>query len=388
MKIEDMGYKEIEERKSAINKSIGADNLSLEDLQKLNSEVDKLELRKKEIAAHVAEEKELELRAINAQAGDEGIKIIAEKRGDENKMNKEQNLGYESVEYRNAFLKNLMGQDLTEVEERAFVHTTANTSAVLPKELQNKIYSNMEEAHPILADVQVLRSGTAISIAKHTAIVAGDAKVVAEGVANDDEQNTFVNVTLVGKKFSKHIDISYELGAMSVPAFESYLIQEIGARLGAAMASEIVRQVKADLAVANKVEAATPGTLVLKDILKGLASLKGAGKVYVYANNATFYGSLAQLDGDAGRVSFIPNYQENISGQLLGKGIKEEDAVDEGEILILDPTQFLWNEVQGITFEQDRDIKKGVRTIAGHAIAGGSMTNDKAGALITVGAAA
>ncbi|HKM44922.1 MAG TPA: hypothetical protein VJY12_05625, partial [Dysgonamonadaceae bacterium] len=119
MKIEDMGYKEIEERKSAINKSIGADNLSLEDLQKLNSEVDKLELRKKEIAAHVAEEKELELRAINAQAGDEGVKIIAEKRGDENKMNKEQNLGYESVEYRNAFLKNLMGQDLTEVEERA-----------------------------------------------------------------------------------------------------------------------------------------------------------------------------------------------------------------------------------------------------------------------------
>ena len=72
--------------------------------------------------------------------------------------------------------------------------------------------------------------------------------------------------------------------------------------------------------------------------------------------------------------------------QILGKGIKEEDALAEGEILILDPTQFIYNVVQDIMLERDKDIKKHVHTISGFAIAEGSMTNDRAGTLITVGA--
>ena len=289
------------------------------------------------------------------------------------------------VDYKNAFLKSLLGVELTESEKTAYVHTTVNTDAVIPKELQNKIYSNMEESHPLLKDVQVLRTGAVITIAKHTAIVAGDAKEVAEGVANDDEENTFVNVSLSGKDFSKHIDFSYRLGKMAIPAFEQYLITEIASRLGAAMTADIVAQIKSDLATANKIDAETPGTLALGDVLKGLGSLKQTGRVYVYANNTTFYGNIAKLEGAEGLLSFIPNYQEAISGQLLGKGIKQEDALADGEVLILDPQQFIYNMVQDIMLERDKDIKKHVHTISGFAIAEGTMTNDKAGALITVG---
>lgn len=243
----------------------------------------------------------------------------------------------------------------------------------------------MEESHPLLADVQVLRTGAVITIAKHTAIVAGDAKEVAEGAANDDEENTFVNVSLSGKDFSKHIDFSYRLGKMAIPAFEQYLVTEIANRLGAAMTADIVAQIKKDLAVANKVSAVVPGTLALGDVLNGLGALKQTGRVYVYANNTTFYGNIAKLEGAEGLLSFIPNYQEAISGQLLGKGIKQEDALADGEILILDPNQFIYNMVQDIMLERDKDIKKHVHTISGFAIAEGTMTNDKAGALITVG---
>ena len=296
--------------------------------------------------------------------------------------------GIESVEYRNAFLKKMTGQELTEIEERAYVHTTANTAAVLPAELQNKIYSNMEEQHPILRDVQILRSGVAISIVKHTAIVDGDAKVVAEGVANDDEQNTFVEVVLAGKKFSKHVDFSYELEAMALPAFQSYLVNELSDRLGSAMAKDIVDTIRTGLAADNKFAAAVPGTLALEDVLKGLGLLKGASQTFVYTNGATFYTGIAALQGRDGLVGFIPNYAEQISGQLLGKAIKVEDALADGEVLVLDPKQFLYNIVRDITIESDKDIKKGVTTIAGHAIAGGSLTNDKAGVMLTVGSAA
>lgn len=292
------------------------------------------------------------------------------------------------TDYKNAFLKNLLGVELTESEKTAYVHTTVNTDAVIPEELQNKIYSNMEESHPLLKDVQVLRTGAVITIAKHTAIVAGDAKEVAEGEANDNEENTFVNVSLSGKDFSKHIDFSYRLGKMAIPAFEQYLITEIASRLGAAMTADIVAQIKSDLATANKIDAETPGTLALGDVLNGLGALKQTGRVYVYANNTTFYGNIAKLEGAEGLLSFIPNYQEAIAGQLLGKGIKQEDALADGEVLILDPQQFIYNMVQDIMLERDKDIKKHVHTISGFAIAEGTMTNDKAGAMITVGISA
>lgn len=377
LEVKNMNTEQIETRKTEILDLL--DNGKDVDMKALNEEVDALELRNKEIKESVETRNKLVKDVI------ENGNVISKK--EDNKMEKRE-FGIESVEYRNAFLKKMTGQELTEIEERAYVHTTANTAAVLPAELQNKIYSNMEEQHPILRDVQILRSGVAISIVKHTAIVAGDAKVVAEGVANDDEQNTFVEVVLAGKKFSKHVDFSYELEAMALPAFQSYLVNELSDRLGSAMAKDIVDTIRTGLAADNKFAAAVPGTLALEDVLKGLGLLKGASQTFVYTNGATFYTGIAALQGRDGLVGFIPNYAEQISGQLLGKAIKVEDALADGEVLVLDPKQFLYNIVRDITIESDKDIKKGVTTIAGHAIAGGSLTNDKAGVMLTVGSAA
>ena len=150
------------------------------------------------------------------------------------------------------------------------------------------------------------------------------------------------------------------------------------------MTKDIVAQIKTDLNTKNKFTPEVNTTLTIKDLLKGLSLLKNTGKVIVYANNTSFYGAIASLEGSESRLSFIPNFQENISGQILGKPIKEEDALANGEILILDPSQFLYNVVQDIMIERDKDIKKHVNIISGFAIAGGSLTNDKAGAMITV----
>lgn len=368
---------EIQKRMVAIGVELEKEDANLDTLEK---EMNDLKEERKALVAKAEQRKKM----MEDVASMENVTVLENHKEE---RAKQQEPGAESVEYRHAFLKSLLGEEMTDVEKRAYTHTTTNTDAVIPAELQNKIYSTMEEAHPLLRDVQVLRTGAVISIVKHTAIVAGDAKAVAEGVANDDEQNTFVNVTLSGKDFSKHVDFSYRLGKMSIPAFEQYLVKEIADRIGAAMTRDIVAQIKTDLAADNKVDAATPGTLVMGDILGGLSKLKQTGKVYVYANNATFYGAIANMGGKEGLLSFIPNYQDAISGQILGKGIKEEDALDEGEILILDPNQFIYNVVQDIMIERDRDIKRHVHTISGFAIAGGTLTNDKAGALITVGVA-
>jgi len=375
--------KEIIERLSALE-------IEVRDATDIES-VETLGIEKKELLERKVELEDLERRKATALAITEGTepnsKIIESRKG-ETEMPKKTS-AVDTIEYKSAFLKNLLGETMTVEERTLFTHTTVNTEeVVMPAELQNKIYSTMEEAHPLLADVQVLRTGAVISIVKHTAIVTGDAAVVLEGVANDDEENTFVSVSLSGKDFSKHVDFSYRLGKLSIPAFEQYLVKEIANRIGAAMTKDIVAQIKLDLAAANNFAAVLPGTLAKEDILKGLGLLKGTGKVNVYANNATFYGNIANMTGMEGLLGFIPNYQDAISGQLFGKGIKEEDALVAGEVLILDPTQFIYNIVQDIMLEKDNDIKKHVHTIAGFAIAEGTLTNDKAGALVTVGVAA
>ena len=373
-----MKYNEVMTRIAEID-AMNPKEMELEELKSVNEERESLESMRtdyEENGKALAEKRK-------AIAEDETIPVIAkfEDKPEERKM---ENL---NVEYRNAFLKNLLGVELSDVEQRAFVHTTENTGAVVPEETLNKIYSTMEEAHPILKDVQILRTGAVISIAKHTAIVAGDAAIVAEGVANDDEQNTFVNVTLSGKDFSKHVDFSYRLGKMAIPAFEQYLVKEISDRLGAAMADDIVAQIKTDLAVANKVDADVPGTLAVGDVLSGLALLKAAPSSNIYVSSATFYGDIASMQDATTKLSFLPNYQESVSGQLLGKNIKIEDSMADGEVLILDPNQFVYNVVQDVMLERDKNIKTHVHTIAGFAIAEGTLTNDKAGALVTVGTA-
>ena len=372
--------REIEERLSQIQKVELTNEAA--DLDALEKEIDALKEERKAIGEKIEKRKTLMANVAN----NDGLSKIAEFKEERGQEDMEKRYNAESVEYRNAFLKKLLGEKLNEVEERAYTHTTENTGAVLPAELQNKIYSTMEEKHPLLQDIQILRTGAVLSIAKHVSIVAGDAKAVAEGVANDDEENEFVNVTLSGKDFSKHIDFSYRLGKMAIPAFEEYLVTEIGNRLGSAMAEDVVAQIKTDMATANKLD--TAGAFDVTHVLSGLSKLKQVGRVIVYVNNATLYGSIATAEGAKEKLTFLNNLQDNVSAQIIGKAIKEEDALAEGEILIIDPQQFIYNVVQDVMIERDRDIKKHVHTIAGFAIAGGTLTNDKAAALVTVTAGA
>lgn len=291
--------------------------------------------------------------------------------------------GYDSTEYRSAFFKKMLGLEMSEAEERAYTHTTANTGAVLPKETVDKIFSNMAEQHPLLADINVLRTGTVIAIVKHTAIAEGDASVVNEGVANADEKNTFVNVTLSGKDIAKSVKYSYRLQAMAIPAFEAYLVKEIGDRISSAWAKQVVAKIKSDLHAENKPNALTK-PLVITDILNALAKLKGVtGQVVVYANSAGIYSKIAQIKDADTKVSFIPDYSQSVAGTLLGKPIKQEDALADNEILIIDPSQYTENVVQDITIESDRDIEKHVHILSGIMIAEGTMTNDKGGFMIT-----
>lgn len=363
---------EIESRLAAISAGIDADGA---DIDALTEEVRALkeELRQLDEAA----EKRKKLRAEVSNGAGETVRRFGQ-------QPEARTYGAGSEEYRNAFLKNLLGLDMTSEERAAFVHTTANTSDVLPTTMLNSIWDLVSERHAIMGDITIYRTGTILEVVKHTAIVQGAAKSVSENTANDDEQNTFVKVTLSGKDFSKHVDISYAMERMSIDALERYLIDEISASLGDAMADDVVTQIGTDMTAGNKVNSAGNSALTFKELAALFGKLKRVGAVTVYATRATIYNYLVGMVDTTGRPIFQPSAQAGQEGAILGAQIKVEDSIADNVVLVGDARRVVYNMIQDIMIESDKDIKKHVTTYSGYARGSGALIDPDSFAQLTI----
>ena len=296
--------------------------------------------------------------------------------------------GVDSPEYRTAFFKHLTGADdtFTPEERTAFVHTTANTTAPLPKETLNQIWDLVSKEHCIMDDITIYRTGTVIEVVKHTAIAAGAAATVNENAAPaNDEQNTFVKVTLSGHDFAKTVKISYAMAKMSLPALEQYLINEISNELGRAMADDVVTTIISGTAAANKITGANTGAIYFPELASAFAALERVGsEVVVYANRFTIFSYLVTIADDNNTPIFQQSLQAGVDGHLLGAPVKIESSVANGKILIGDPKKFVYNMVEDIMIENDRDISNHNKIYSGYARGEGALIDDKAFALYTV----
>lgn len=372
-----MRLQEIEKRMSEIALEIDKDGV---DLNALENEIEALKEERKAIKDTIEKRKSL----LDGIASMQDVTVI--KKFDDEKKVEEKRMenGLGSKEYRSAFLKNLVGGEMTVEERAAFTHTTANTTAPLPTTMLNEIWDLVSNKHVIMGDIKTYRTGTVLEVVKHTAITQGKAKVVAENAANDDEQNTMVKVTLSGKDFSKHVVISYAMAAMSLDALESYLVNEIANNIGEALADDTIATIKTGTATANKVTSAGVKVITYKELATLFGKLKRVSTPIVYVNNSTFYNYLVSMEDTTGRPIFQPTMQAGAQGVLLGAQVKIEESVADNEILVGDPQKVVCNMVQDILIEQDKDVKNHTYIYAGYARAESALLNDTSFALLTV----
>ena len=346
-------------------------------------EITDLEARKVEL-------EEIETRKANAAALEAGTAkpqtiIKPEERGEKNMFD------LDSKEYRIAWDKYMLGLDMTDEERTAFTHTTGTTSGqtagyTIPTTLVNKIWDLIEGKHAILGDITIYRTGTILEVVKRTAIAAGDAGTVAEATApSNDENNTFAKVTLAGKDFAKTVKISYALGIMSIDGFEQFIVNEIGERLGAALAADVITQIGTDYdSTNNAVDAATSGKIAWTDVTGVLSVLKNANDIVFYANQTTIYKYIAGMVDSTGRPLFQHDANESIRGYLAGFPVKAEDAIADDLVYVGDPKQIVGNMVQDIMVENDRNIETHVIVYAGYARFQCALLAPKAFAILDV----
>lgn len=364
---------EIEERMAAIAAEAEQDG---SDLDALETEVRALKEERKGILDAAEKRKALLADITDGKAGTVVREFTAEKK-------EERTYGADSPEYRSAFLKTMLDKDLTDVEQRAYTHTTANTGAVMPTTMLNQIWDLVSQQHAIMGDITIYRTGTILEVVKHTEIKAGKAAKTSENTAATDEQNTFAKVTLSGNDFAKTVTISYAMADMSIDALESYLINEISTNIGEALADDIISTVKDDINTANKITSAAT-ELAYKDVAKAFGLLKRASNVNVYVNYATLYNQIVSMVDTTGRPIYQPSAQAGANGVLLGGTVKVEESMADGEILIGDSKKVVYNMVRDIMVETDRDIKTHNIIYSGYARGEGALIDDKAFTLLTM----
>lgn len=237
------------------------------------------------------------------------------------------------------------GTDMTTVERAAFTHTTENTGAVIPKEIQGQIISLIDNSAVLFGDAARSEFKHQFEIPRHTGIESGDAGTTDEGKApSDDEKNTFDTVSLTGEEIKKTVKLSRKMAVQSMDGFKQYLINEVSARLSVAANTYVHAQLATTdlgIAAANKIQTAAAEKLAKADILKLLSLLKTFGNpapkgAIFYANNDMIWNYIAMIEDANGRSYFVDEKTDDptVQGRIFGKLVKQDDSMADGKLKV------------------------------------------------------
>jgi HK97 family phage major capsid protein len=352
------------------------ENRSADELEQLAEERTAIDEELAERRAAAARE---QLRR-DAVAGMVGANVLAR----QPQQQEQRELGADSAEYRNAWLKKMAVRDgvalfgeLTEAENRAYTHTTANTGAVVPTAVMNRIVELVESEYPMYNDAAKSAMVSGFQIPRHTAIAAGDAAATNEGAANSDEQDTFDYLPLSGVEIKKHIVISRKMKWQSISAFEDWVVSHIAERIGVAKETRILSQL-ADATYG--IAAANIGTGVEAtdaNIRAYLAKVRGTGAKVLYANAYTIWNILAGINDGAGNKAFIPSPQADpvTKGVVYGYTVKEDNNLSNKVIYAGAPSKILANNFEDLFINRAMDPKTFEDIIAGYSLFDAGLEN-------------
>ena len=313
------------------------------------------------------------------------------------------------VNYEDVFAKAALQRDLNEDEvnlfnqmnpENVYTHNTTNTEIVIPETVIGGIIDTMKELHPILADVVPTRIKGTVKYVKRTGIPAGDADYYDEATPTADEENKFGELTLNGKELSKAVTVTWKLQAMAVADFIPFITRELGERMGVAKAKAFVKgkgdakypqgvvtAIEAEESTPQKVSYKADG-LTYKDITAAMAKIKSGyvSGAKIYANNATVWGTLANLMDGQGRPLFIPDVTTGGVGRIFGIPVMEEDAMGDGEILIGNMAAgYKENISEDMKLVTENHAKARTTDFVGYEVHDGGVIDEKAFAYLVKG---
>lgn len=348
---------EIEEIIKSLDESTDDDGDKNDDPDEKRAKLEKLEKRSNELISKKndleSQLKEIEEREVKENKLKElrdmlnATKTI-EKRGTE----MEKNYNVNGAEYRSVWVKGLMGKELN-TEERAAL-TSAN--AVIPTGIAEEVYS-VVEASPLVDAVDVSHITGYVTFPVETA--ASDAAWVAMGAAATDGTDTLTPITLNAYKLIKTVEITADISAMSVAAFEKWIVARLADKILKAVNNAILNGTGASQPSGIfKVKNSATGTftkagMTYKDLMKVLAALPTgyAANGTLVMNRALFYGDVLGMTDSNGQKVCVADAQSPAKFNVLGYPVIIDDNCPADKLLFGDLKAYKFN------FASDTEVK-------------------------------
>jgi HK97 family phage major capsid protein len=308
---------------------------------------------------------------------------------EDKKVEENRTFAPDTVEYRDAYLKNLMGKDIS-VEERNALTSAAD---VIPTELVNQIYGKLED-NPVYAELNVTRFPGYVQIPY--AKTVNEASWTAMGTASTDSADEVDSISLSMYKLIKTVEITADIQAASIPAFQSWLVDTLARKMIAAIVAAVLNGNGS-----GKPTGVIPGltavdtSITYDTILAAMAAVPGQyhrDAVFVMSSD-TFFNKVMTLKDDQKRplvVQGVAGVDRAPEYMLLGHRVLLESSTDTetANNLLFGNFRdgYAFNIAKDVAIESDGSVefRKGSVVYRAMALADGKPVIDDAFAVLSV----
>lgn len=377
MEIKEMTMEDIQARMQAINEELKGEC----DIDALTAEFDALEARAAEIK-EAAEKRSALIQRITK--GDEGS--VVERHEEKETIMEERKMTPETVEYRDAYMKKLMGKQLT-IEERTALTDAAD---IIPTETLNKIYGKLEE-NPLIRELDTLRIPGYVQVP--VAKTVNDASWIAMTSASTDSADVVDSIALTAKKLIKTVEITADIQAMAIPAFQNWLVAKLAQKMEAAICAAVMNGAGNTTTPEGILHAVTGSSQIVTMSVGALATLMGTVKT-PYHNDAvfvmtpaTFFGKIVPLANDSNGVVVMNGLEYRLLGHKIimdanANCIAKGESTTPSEHILFGSLNkgYVWNYGEGISIEADQSVafRSGSTVYRAMALCDGAVVDPEA----------
>jgi len=340
---------------------------------------DELEARANELEAIQAELKAREERAAAEEALRQKVAAGNDpvtKKFEEEKTMEENRFAVESPEYRVAFLKNLQGKELT-AEERTAVNAAG---AVIPTQTMNEIIHKLEN-NPLISAVDVSNIPGYVKFPYESA--CQEASWLDMGVGSTDSTDAIGYFTLGAYKLIKTVEIDADVDAMSIDAFEAYLVSRLVNKIEKAVDAGIINgsgttQCTGILTAKSEEDLTfTRGALTWAQLCAIMGKLKGEyhnGAKFVMNPEFFFQRVIGMVDSTKNRVVVL-DPQGAVKYNVMGYPAILDGNLSSEEILFGDLKAYKFNFAKAVEVRksEEAEFRKGSKVYRAMTLADGNL---------------
>ena len=368
-----MRIDEINQRLAEIQSEIDAANG--EALTALETEVSNLTQERQQILDEIQTRKQLRS---NIAAGLVSGQIIEQR--EEEKTMENRTFAPDSAEYREAYLLGLQGRELN-AEQRAAI----SASGVIPTQTMNQIISYLEDS-PILSrvDMTYIPGNVTFPVEGENA----DASWVAIGTASTDSEDTITTISLAAYKLIKTVEITADIEAMAIDAFEAWLVRALGVKIEKALDAAVFTGSGTNQAtgicttISSSTGTFTKAKAKYSDLVNIIAALpSGPARNAVFAMpRKLFFTDVLGIEDQTGQPVCHADVESPARYNILGYPVILDDNVPVDTILFGDFKAYKLNIAKApqVTSDDSVAFRTGSRVYRAMALADGKLAVTKA----------